>query len=79
MTKYLLLAIIIVIGSVPSFFLSKWATEWVLRGRKPKSIPVPAPVACKDCGHTRDDHSPCSPMGCTKCDCWRTPLWVDRQ
>ena len=36
--------------------------------RDPKKDPL-----CFDCGHPKSEHSPCSPMGCELCGCWRTP------
>ncbi len=60
-----------------AFFRLVWwlLMKYVIK-RKPPDEPVVKPEPVCECGHTRDEHSPCSPMGCTKCECWRTPTWI---
>jgi hypothetical protein len=36
--------------------------------------PPPPPKICDKCGHPDWAHSPCSPMGCTQCDCQETSV-----
>jgi hypothetical protein len=36
--------------------------------------PSPPPKVCEKCGHPDWAHSPCSPMGCTRCDCQETSV-----
>jgi hypothetical protein len=71
----------IILGGLAGELLARFVL-WLLAKYVIKQKPEPETLVklepvC-ECGHTRDEHSPCSPMGCTKCDCWKTPTWIGR-
>lgn len=71
---------------IVALFLMPWLTIWLfvfwfvpfcIRAYRAAKTPPVAPVKPERrcvCGHLPEEHSPCSPMGCTKCDCWRTSV-----
>lgn len=57
-----------------------WFVPFCVRAYRAAKLPPVAPVESERrcvCGHLAEDHSPCSPMGYTKCDCWRTSVWIN--
>jgi hypothetical protein len=71
----------LIVFIMASFFLT-WVFNTYVFGprlilrKKMEARPAIKREPTCECGHTRDEHSPCSPMGCTKCNCWRTPTWI---